>query len=455
MAYGAAEPRGEEKFRLILSQIASIRIRLNALALQHGLFGALTFILCAAVVVVAAAFFVGALSFLLLALAAMIAAIIGVANTAGGAWRMRASEERAARLADERAALKGRLTTMVGAAHGGQRSALWPYLVEDTLALREEFAPSKIEPRRLSRWLYAAAVSVAAAALAFHLAHQARAARLGAHQKAAPGEATIDLGDLDIRPADPSLAQGADIEADPATLKKLADKLRAAQSGARQSHPASRLMADARDVANALQNKLTGGKPPTQAPTRLKITDKKGDDASSAKANEQASGQQQQQQRSGHDAGRGASDGQAAGQTRPGNAAPDAGMPDLSGLAALKGLNGDEPSPNDAPSGQNSPQDSTRLAQGGPNGGGGANHGSGSDPDHLFGDADKPPLGNDTFKIPIEVSPSDQGFSDSAPAYLPARVKSQLNTSQYPDEPFERASIPVSDRVTIKRVFER
>lgn len=453
MEYRAEEARGEEKFRLILSQIASIRIRLNVLALQHGLFGGLTFILCAAVLIVAAAFFLGALTFLTLALVVTIAAILGAANTVGGAWRMRASAERAARLADERAALKGRLTTMVGAAHGGQRSALWPYLVEDTLALREEFAPSRIEPRKLSRWLYAALAAGAAAALVFHLALQARKTRLAAQQRAVPGEATVDLGNLDIRPADPSLGQGTEIDADPATLKKLADKLRSAQGGAQQDSPSSRLMADARDVASALQNKLTGGKPPALPPSRLKITDKNGGSGSSGKANEQTSSGQQQQS-GGHNAGQGAGNGQMA-QNQPENSAPAPGMPDLSGLAALKGLNGDESDPNNPRTGQNSQQDPTQLAQGAPNGSGGANHGSGSDPNHLFGDADKPPLGNDTFRIPIEVSPSDEGFSDSAPAYVPARVKSKLNTSQYPDEPFERASIPVSDRVTIKRVFER
>ncbi|HZO80268.1 MAG TPA: hypothetical protein VFB33_01115 [Candidatus Binataceae bacterium] len=459
MPYRAEEPQGEEKFRLILGQIASIRLRLNALALQHGLFGALTFVLCAAALAVAAAFLVGALTFLTLALIAAVAAVIGVANSVRAAWRMHASEERAARIADERAALKGRLTTMVGAARGGQRSALWPYLVEDTLALREEFAPSRVQPRPISRWLYSALASAALAALVFHFALGARKARLSANQKAVPGEAAIDLGDLDIRPADPSAAQSAQIDADPATLKKLADKLAKAQSSAQHNGPASRLMADARDVASALQNKLTGGKPPVRSPARLKITDKRGNDAAAPAGSpgEQTAERRQKQSQQGQEngSGQGAGDSQSAGPSQPSNGAPNPGMPDLSGLAALKGLNGDEPGANDAPSAQHPSQDQTRLADAGPNGGGGANHGSGTDPDHLFGDADKPPLGNDTFKIPIEAQPSDEGFSDSAPAYVPARVKSKLNASQYPDEPFERASVPVADRVTIKRVFER
>src|ERR1700677_4599180 len=116
MDYGAAEPRSEEKFRLILGQIALIRSRLNALALQQGLFGGLTFILCAVVMIVGAAFAFSPLTFLLLGVAVIVAALVGIERTARKAWRMRTSDERAALVADERAALKGRLTTMVDAA---------------------------------------------------------------------------------------------------------------------------------------------------------------------------------------------------------------------------------------------------------------------------------------------------------------------------------------------------
>src|ERR1700680_643664 len=109
MAYGAAQSPGEEKSRLILGQIASIRTRLNALALQHGLFGGLTFILCAAVLIVAGAFNFGPLTFLLLGIGAAVAALAGTVRTARAAWRMRASVERAARIADGRAGVEGAL----------------------------------------------------------------------------------------------------------------------------------------------------------------------------------------------------------------------------------------------------------------------------------------------------------------------------------------------------------
>ena len=95
MDHEAAQPRGEEKSRLILDQVASIRGRLNALALQKGLFGGLTFILCAAVLIVGAAFAFSPLTFLLLGIAVTAAAVAGVARTARAAWRMRTSDERA------------------------------------------------------------------------------------------------------------------------------------------------------------------------------------------------------------------------------------------------------------------------------------------------------------------------------------------------------------------------
>ena len=453
MDYGAAQSRGEEKFRLILSQVASIRSRLNALALQQGLFGGLTFVLAATVLIVGAAFAFSPLIFLLLGFVVIVVAVAGIARTTRAALRMRTSDERAARIADERAALKGRLTTMVDAARVEKRSVLWPYLIEDTLALREEFAAARIEPRRVSRWLWAALASCAVAAIVMRLAYGVRTSRLIANNRIAsiPGEPTADLGDLDIRPADPSLEPGTEIDADPATMRKLAEKLREAQRGGQKGSPTSRLMANARDAAKALQNKLTGGKPAEPAP-RLKLTDKKGGSADKGAAQSQdhpqANGTQDSPQNSG-------SDQQQSDQspTQP-NSASTPTVPDMSGLAALNGLNNDDPDPSGSIA-QNTPPNSRKVPQGGKMGAGGSDHGSGTDPQHLYGDPEKPPLGNDTFKIPVEVGPSDDGSSNAAPPSAPQRTRSALNTSQAPDEPFERASIPASDRVTIKRVFER
>jgi hypothetical protein len=455
MDYRAAEHRGEEKFQLILGQVASIRSRLNALALQQGLFGGLTFILGAAILIVSAAFVFSPLTFLLLCIVAAATALIGVARMARGAWRLRTSEERAAQVADERAALKGRLTTMVDAARAGQRSALWPYLVEDTLALRDEFVATRIEPRRVSRWLWAAMVSCAVAALVMRMAYRVRNARLAANSRvvSAPGEPTADLGDLDIRPADPSVDSGTQIDADPATLRKLAEKLRAAERSGKGGSPASRLMADARDAARTLQNKLTGGRPAGTA-SHLKLTDRKGgradkDAAPNPQNRRQANGGTQDNPQT-------ADNGQQSDRkpTQP-NSASTPAIPDMSGLAALNGLNSDDAADSGGSLARKTPLNTRKLAQPGPMGTGGSDHGSGSDPRHLYGEAEQAPLGNETFKIPVEVGSSDDGTSNAEPVAPPRRIKSSLNESQAPDEPFERASIPASDRVTIKRVFQR
>jgi hypothetical protein len=454
MDYGAAEPSGEEKYRLILGQVVSIRSRLNALALQQGLFGGLTFVLCAVVLVVVAAFAFSPLTFLLLGVVVTAATLVGIARTARRAWRMRTSVERAALVADQRAALKGRLTTMVDAARIEQRSTLWPYLIEDTLALRQEFVADKVEPRRVSRWLWAALASCAVAVLVMRLAYGVRNSRLTDNYRIASvaGEPTADLGDLDIRPADPSADPGTEIDADPATLRKLADKVREAQNNSgRQGSPTSRLMADARDAASALQNRLTGGKSAETA-SRLKLTDRKGGDADKSATRNQDRSQAKGSQENPKNPGSEQQSDQDQNQTQP-NSVPPPGTPDMSGLGALNGLNSDDPRPKTMP--QNTPPDSRKLGQTGPMGAGGSDHGSGSDPRHLYGEADKPPLGNDTFRIPVEVGPSEDGSSNMAPASPPRRTTSTLNASQAPDEPFERASIPASDRVTIKRVFER
>lgn len=452
MDHGAAQPRGEEKFRLILGQVASIRSRLNALALQKGLFGGLTFILCAVVLIVGAAFAFSPLTFLLVAVAVAFAALAGVVRTARSAWRMRASDEHAALIADERATLKGRLTTMVDAARAERRSVLWPYLIEDTHALREEYVAARIEPRRVSRWLWAALVSCAIAALVMRLAYGVRTSRLVASNHIAdlPGEPTADLGDLDIRPADPSAQPGTEIDADPATLRKLAEKLREAQRGGPKSSPTSRMMANARDAAKALQNRLTGGQPAEPAP-RLRLTDKKGGSEGKAAAQNQNGSQANGAQENPQNSASGQQSDQN--QTQP-NSGPTPALPDMSGLAALNGLNNDDPDTGGSPA-RNTPPNARKVPPGGTLGAGGSDHGSGTDPQHLYGEAEKPPLGNDTFKIPVEVGPSDEGSSNTAPASPPQRTKSALNASQAPDEPFERAAIPASDRVTIKRVFER
>src|SRR5260221_9708477 len=124
MAYGAAQSPGEEKSRLILGQIASIRTRLNALALQQGLFGGLTFILCASVLIVAGAFNFGPLAFLLVGIGAAVTALAGTVRTAPVAWRVGARGERGAPIADRGPGPKGTVLPTVHAAPSGKASPL-------------------------------------------------------------------------------------------------------------------------------------------------------------------------------------------------------------------------------------------------------------------------------------------------------------------------------------------
>ena len=79
----------------------------------------------------------------------------------------------------------------------------------------------------------------------------------------------------------------------------------------------------------------------------------------------------------------------------------------------------------------------------------------GGDPQSLFGLAAEQPLGTDNFRIAIAAEPSDESSGPGSPGYVPPKVHVPLNSSQYPDEPLARATVPVDDQMTIKRVFQR
>lgn len=456
MSFGTQGDRVEEKLRLILSQISALRARLNSLALQYGLFVGLAAILGAAAIIVASAFYLGPITFLALAFILTIAAIATTTGSARRAIQAWSSDETAAAIADRRAELKGRLATMVGVTKGGTRTALWPYLLEDTLSQRDQFAVSRIEPRRISKPAYVFLATAALAAVVFYFAFQNREQRLAA-RGAAASEAQIDIGGLDIRPADPGDGQDANIDADPATLERLARKLAERRDAGRYG-PASHLMADARDVASALQNRITGGKP-HRPPLTLKLTDK-GDDASRQRSGSGPSshGGASGQGDSKSIAGGNSTSGSAGAKTAaPLGAAPGSGAPDKNGLAALNGL-GSPTAPNspgnEAGAGANAPPD---VADNDTGDGGGSMHGEGSDPNGLYGEAQPPALGaSNSFGIAIQAQQANDGQSDSSPAYSPpSKANARLNANQYADQPFERAAIPAVDRVTIQRVFER
>ena len=145
---------------------------------------------------------------------------------------MRSSATHAAAIADDRAELKGRLSTIVALAGVETRGPLWSYLVEDTLGHHDEFAASKIERRRVSRGIYPLAGALVLAALAFPISKIRRAPQI------IPGngqdDLTVDLDDLHLRPADPGDESGMQVTADPATMRRLAGQACSRKCGQRR-----------------------------------------------------------------------------------------------------------------------------------------------------------------------------------------------------------------------------
>ncbi|MBV8772940.1 MAG: hypothetical protein JO166_11525 [Deltaproteobacteria bacterium] len=435
----AQKQRDEQKLWLILFQLRAIRARINWLAAQYFAFSALAIVILGAALVLAAAVAMGPLGFLLTAAAAAIAACISVVRVTRTALGSSASPIKAASLADERSGLKGRLMTVLLLSGSARSSELWRYLVEDTYGRRSEFEPAKIEPRWFSRSIMALLGACVVALLLL------RVARLGfgghsLHVSTLPSQITADLRNLDIRPADPALEPNAEIYADDATMRKLADKLASARSNGTDKDSLSRWLNKARDFAGTLQNKITGQQ--NRPPIELKLTDK---DASSS-----------QQPQSHHQAPAGRSN-HGANHAPSGNsghgsqAAPTPGP--AAGQLAQNGVGFPGPLGNDA--GRPNLNDQSSAVSGGTGNGDGVSHGSGSDPEHLFGPPSSQPLGSDTFKITIDAQPSDESSTPGAPAYIPPKVRAPLNDRQYNDEPIARASVPAADQMTIKRVFER
>ena len=444
--------RDEQKLWLILFQIRSIRVRLNSLALQRWIFSTLALLVASGVLIFASALMLGPLSFLSIAVVIVLFTLAALLRETRAALRQHANPLKAATIADARGTLKGRLTTVMTLAQAPRLSPLWAYLVEDTYSLRNDFEPARIEPRFISRSIFAL---LAACLIAVLLVPYALVRRSGSQQTAArgqPGQITADIGNLEIRPADPALEPNAEIFADPETLRKLEDKL-AAQNQNNDKSGLGRWMNKARNVAGDLQDQLTGEKTGENPPLRLKLTDRNPSAEHHGASNGHAQPGQGRDDSGKSMANSSGSGGNPAGGTRQ-SQPPVTSLPGQRAdqLAQNKGGLPQTPGPDSAHSGQG---DLQGLFDNGSGGGGGSSHGSGSDPRNLFGQASSQPLGSDNFKITIEAQPSDESSTPGAPAYIPPRVRVPLNSNQYPDEPLARAAVPAADQMTIKRVFER
>jgi hypothetical protein len=435
----------------ILGQVGRLRSRLNWLALQHAFFYAAAAVIVAGALIYISAFMLTPIKFIAVTVTLSILAAFATIAAIRQGWLMRSNARRAAILADERAGLKGRLATIVTIAEHRKKGPMWSYLIEDTLSRREEFAPAKIEKRRISRAIYAFAASLVVAALIWPFSRIHHAVPMPASQ--GQDDLTLDLNDLHLRPAEPGDDNAMTLQADPETMRRLQDKL--AREGVEPGQGAStslgKLMDQARNMAGNLQDKLTGQRPSHQR-LNLKLADAA--DPMNGRANQnqfdaanhkrrEAAGQFQRDQTSDNN-------GPLPRGTLHNNSSDEQEQ-----AAGRSDLANEQQGAND-PNGAAKPQDDPNDQQNGEQGNsGGAAHGIGTDPDTLFGAATQSKLGNEGFEIAIEARPMDHGAKGAGHAYEPPKVRTPLAAVQEPDEPVARSDVPPDDRTTIKRVFER
>ena len=446
------DKRPDEKLGQIVGRIGSVRMRINSLAVQHAIFYALAITIGAGAIVFAGAYLLSPLVFLIGAAAIFVVAFIGIAGAIGAGWRMRASAAQAAAIADDRAELKGRLSTIVALANNENRGSLWSYLVEDTFGRQDEFAPAKIERRRVSRGIYPLAGALMLAALAYPISKIKRAPQIipGGTQD----DLTVDLDDLHLRPADPGDESGMPVTADAATMRRLEDKLarQSATGGDAAGNSLNQLVNRARDMAGDLQNKLTGQQAASPHRLNLRLADAGGDQD----RNEIHRAPDQQKNRRGEVAGQFKQDQPKSNReldlppeddSRQPNSQPSPGG---NGEASVESNAGkDNPNPDENAADRSIQQSGENSSNGG------EAHGIGADPDSLFGAPAASKLGNEGFEIAIEARPVDHGAKGAGHAYVPPKVRTPLSLEQEPDEPVARAAVPADDRTTIKRVFER
>jgi hypothetical protein len=452
MSFPSQDRRADEKLGQILSRVGSLRIRLNSLAIQHGIFYALAIAIAAAAAIFAGAYLLSPLAFLIAGVTMVILAAGGIVSALGAAWRMRASAVHAAAIADDRAALKGRLSTIVALAHSRHTSGpLWSYLVEDTLGYRDEFSASRIQRRRVSRGIYPLAGAIVLAALAYPISKIRHAPQIAAGT--GQDDLTVDLDDLHLRPAGPGDDAGMQVTADPATMRRLEDKLArdSAAGGDAGGNSLNQLMNRARDMAENLQSKLTGQQMTSRQRLNLRLADA-GRDQDQGEIRRAPDGPKNRH-------------GDVAGQfkqdqpkfSREFNLPPQ-DDPRLNQQPSHNGSGGASVESN-AGKDNLSPDESAAdrsIQQSGENSSnGGEAHGIGADPDSLFGAPAPSKLGSEGFEIAIEARPVDRGAKGAGHAYVPPKVRTPLSQNQEPDEPVARATVPAEDRTTIKRVFER
>jgi hypothetical protein len=453
MSFPSQDRRADEKLGEILGRVGSVRLRLNSLAIQHAVFYTLAIVIACGAAIFVGAYLMSPLIFLAGAAVLVIIAASGIVSAVRAGWRMWASAPGAAAVADDRAELKGRLSTIVALAKNETRGPLWSYLVEDTLGYRDEFAAAKIERRRVSRAIYPLVAAMSIAALAYPISKIRHAPRInvGSDQD----DLTVDLDDLHLRPADPGDdSSGMQVTADAATMRRLEDKLARenAAGGDVAGNSMNSLVNRARDLAGNLQSKLTGQQSASKQRLNLRLADadQNQDQDEIHRAPEtrknrhgEIAGQFKQEMPKSNDALNLPPEDDA----RQPNAQPSSNSRGGASIESDTGQN--NPNKDDSASDRSIQQSGENSSNGG------EAHGVGADPDSLFGAPATSKLGTEGFEIAIEARPVDHGAKGAGHAYAPPKVRTPLSVDQQPDEPVARVAVPADDRNTIKQVFER
>src|SRR5262249_51501534 len=244
---------------------------------------------------------------------------------------------------------------------------------------------------------------------------------------------TIDLQDLHLRSADSGDSGGLVVQADPATMRRLREKL-AREGVTPEPGPGGALnglLDRARNLADTMQNKLRGQTTHKQR-LNLRLADNDPGFASNNQNSKDANAW-----RSPH---RGDETGQFKHEEQQND--QDAPLPPIEKSprnpaqqptpATLGGGGGGELGGGGDIQSQASSNDSGEEAEslrgeGASNSG--FSHGIGADPDSLFGEPVNTRMGNEGFEIAIEARPIEQGAKGAGQAYLPPKVRTPLNSN--------------------------
>ncbi|MBF6567896.1 MAG: hypothetical protein IVW54_03350 [Candidatus Binataceae bacterium] len=425
-----------------MGQLASVRVRLNGLALQAGLFSSLALLLITSATIVFAAYFLMPVAFLAVSAAVTIGCLAGLFFALRNCWRNQRSAEHAAALADERAGMKGRLLTLAALQDQPNRSALWPYLVEDAMLRRDEFTPARIERQRISRWIFPLLASmILALSIAPLLSHRRGPLMLASanHQPL-----TLNLRDLNLDSSDHHASGNARLTGDPATLRKLAQMMAAARRREQNRNLLSKMMKSAHSLAGNLQDRITGRQNPP--PMDLRLADNGGHDQNSAPPEDSNPPPSASNGPKSGDAGN-PQDAPKTPATVPENE-QQSSTPGSLAMQTPPSL----PRAGQPQSGTNARQSANQQRSGG-NDSGGASHGGGTDPQGLYGQPDREQKNDGNFQIAINANPGQSGHAGNHS--YPPKINAPLNPDQHPDEPVGRAAVPAAERSTIRRIFDR